>query len=350
MQSHSRKGRFVKVAENLYRYSASKSYYAVFRKKGRLIWRSLRTKDRAIANRKLKDELGKVAKTDPQQRKMILAELLAMFEERLGQYDVRTRANKRSILGAFQTTWKHGLDMPVRDITNAQLQLWLAQHRKRMTRTGFNAYVIFIRQLFDLSVAAHVIPESPAAEMKMLKPEDPIRDTPNWQQFHEIVKEIRNQHFNASAQESADIVEFMGLAGIGTAECVHLKGEHIDFKAKRIWLYRHKTDKGYAIPIFPQLKPLLDRLESIGRINTGQRLFLVRNPQKALSNACKRLNYPHFTPRALRRCFITRAIEQGIDFKTIAFWQGHQDGGILIAKTYSHLRSEHSENMAKKLA
>ena len=112
MQSHSRKGRFVKVAENLYRYSASKSYYAVFRKNGRLIWRSLRTKDREIANRKLKDELGKVAKTDPQQRKMILAELLAMFEERLGQYDVRTRANKRSILGAFQTTWKHGLDMP----------------------------------------------------------------------------------------------------------------------------------------------------------------------------------------------------------------------------------------------
>ena len=50
-----------------------------------------------------------------------------------------------------------------------------------------------------------------------------------------------------------------------------------------------------------------------------------------------------------RRCFITRAIEKGVDFKTIASWQGHRDGGVLIAKTYSHLRNEHSDNMAKKL-
>jgi len=27
--------------------------------------------------------------------------------------------------------------------------------------------------------------------------------------------------------------------------------------------------------------------------------------------------------RPLRRCFVTRAIELGIDFKTIASWQGH---------------------------
>jgi hypothetical protein len=40
----------------------------------------------------------------------------------------------------------------------------------------------------------------------------------------------------------------------------------------------------------------------------------------------------------------------GIDFKTIAAWQGHQDGGVLIAKTYSHLRNEHADKMAEKLA
>ena len=62
-----------------------------------------------------------------------------------------------------------------------------------------------------------------------------------------------------------------------------------------------------------------------------------------------RLGFSHFSPRSLRRCFMTRAIELGIDFKTIASWQGHRDGGVLIAKTYSHLRNEHSDNMAKKL-
>ncbi len=78
-------------------------------------------------------------------------------------------------------------------------------------------------------------------------------------------------------------------------------------------------------------------------------MFKVKDPKKALNGACERLNFPHYSSRALRRCFITRAIELGVDFKTIASWQGHRDGGVLIARDYSHLRNEHSDAMAKKL-
>ena len=45
--------------------------------------------------------------------------------------------------------------------------------------------------------------------------------------------------------------------------------------------------------------------------------------------------------------FITRAIEKGVDVKVIAEWQGHKDGGKLILGTYSHVRPEHSQRMAK---
>jgi hypothetical protein len=38
----------------------------------------------------------------------------------------------------------------------------------------------------------------------------------------------------------------------------------------------------------------------------------VRDPKKALDAACKRLKFPHFSPRSLRRCFITRASEKGV--------------------------------------
>lgn len=40
--------------------------------------------------------------------------------------------------------------------------------------------------------------------------------------------------------DSADLIEFMGEAGVGTAECASLRGEHIDFENNRITLYRHK--------------------------------------------------------------------------------------------------------------
>jgi site-specific recombinase XerD len=58
---------------------------------------------------------------------------------------------------------------------------------------------------------------------------------------------------------------------------------------------------------------------------------------------------PVFTQRSLRRAFITKAIELGLDFKVIAKTQGHSDGGVLVAKTYGHLREERLEAMAAKM-
>ena len=69
-----------------------------------------------------------------------------------------------------------------------------------------------------------------------------------------------------------------------------------------------------------------------------------------LGNACKRLGFPNFTHRSLRRMFITRAIELGVDVKTIAEWQGHRDGGKLILQTYSHVNPVHSNRMAQLMS
>ena len=46
---------------------------------------------------------------------------------------------------------------------------------------------------------------------------------------------------------------------------------------------------------------------------------------------------------------MSNAIEAGIDFKVIAGWVGHKDGGLLVAKTYGHLRDTHSTEMAKRM-
>src|SRR5205085_1433996 len=106
--------------------------------------------------------------------------------------------------------------------------------------------------------------------------------------------------------------------GLGQAECAGLKGENIDFDSGRITLFRAKTRTGFFIPLFPQVRPLLEKLKERGQIKLGEPVFKVRDPKKALGNACERLQFPNFSPRSLRRCFITRAVERGIDFKTIA--------------------------------
>ncbi|MGD0261488.1 MAG: tyrosine-type recombinase/integrase [Verrucomicrobiota bacterium] len=348
-KSHPRSGEFRRVAENLFRYSSSSVYYARFQSNGKDISRSLRTTDRTLAKRRLADELENASKLDVKVGKMTLEELLRLYEERLGQYAPKTIATRLSIRKIFKETWPHGLNVPVHSVNTGQLELWLASRRANFKKATYNEYARFLRHLFELALKFRVIATSPAAGLKGLRVETPIRTTPTWEQFQALVADIRAQRLSADAGDSADLVEFMGLAGVGTAECTNLMGEHIDFAAKRITLYRLKTDTGYTIPIFPQLLPFLQRLQAKGQLQQGQNIFKIRDPKKSLAAACKRLNFPHFSPRSLRRCFVTRSIEVGIDFKTIASWQGHRDGGVLIAKTYSHLRSEHSDAMAQRL-
>lgn len=76
-------------------------------------------------------------------------------------------------------------------------------------------------------------------------------------------------------------------------------------------------------------------------------MFKVRDAKKALAGACRRLELSPFSQRSLRRMFITRAIEKGVDVKVIAEWQGHRDGGKLILDTYSHVHPTHSQRMAE---
>jgi integrase len=210
--------------------------------------------------------------------------------------------------------------------------------------------VQFIRRFFASAVNDRIIIESPAAAVVQIKRETPIRDTPTWEQFHAIVADIRTQKRNADAEDSANCCEFMGLAGLGNAEMEALTWGDIDLERGRIRVYRQKTDTGFMIPIYPQLRPLIERLHGGKKRKPDEKVLTVGDIRKSLAGACQRLGYPHFTQRALRRCFITRAVELGIDFKTIAAMQGHKDGGVLIAKTYSHLRNEHLDRMAEKLA
>jgi len=189
------------------------------------------------------------------------------------------------------------------------------------------------------------LPKTPAAGLKYRKRSRPIRLTPTFEQFKAIVADIRSQRLNREAEQSGDFVEFIGLAGLGQAEVSALTRAHIDLEAGRLIVHRRKTDTGFSIPVYPQLRPLVEKLCNGKEPN--DRLFTINEARKALANACRRLSFPQFTHRSLRRMFITRAIERGIDVKVISEWQGHQDGGKLIFQAYSHVRALHSERMAR---
>jgi len=198
-----------------------------------------------------------------------------------------------------------------------------------------------------MAVRDNVICRSPTDHLRSVKLDKPIRKTPTFQEFKAIVGNIRAQPFSADSEESADFVEFIGLAGLGQAEAAALRYSDIDWERETITTFRHKTKSGFAIPLYPQLRELLCRRRALANAHPDEQVFKIRDAKKAIAHACQRLNLPRYSHRSFRRTFITRAIELGVDVKTIAEWQGHKDGGKLILSTYSHVNRSHSHRMAQ---
>jgi integrase len=338
-----------RVATGLYRSLASGVYFAHVRIHGKLFRESLHTSDRRTAERKLSDLRRAKARIDPAAGRVTLAEICSRYEETLGHLSKSSIKAKRGILRRLRTEWPKGAEQPITSIKPSDCETWLGRKAKRVGRSHYNAYLQVLRDVLALAVRDRVIAENPVSHLTYLKREQPIRQTPSWDEFRALVDDIRKQPFNADAEHSADFVEFIGLSGLGQAEAAALTWGDVDFEREQITTFRHKTRTGFTVPLFPQLRPLLERLKGAGAHSPSERVFIIKEAKKAIAGACERLRFPRYTHRSFRRMFITRAIEKGVDVKVIAEWQGHRDGGKLILQTYSHVNPIHSNRMARLL-
>jgi integrase len=343
-QMRARQHTFQKVGECLYRYSSNGVYYARFESGGKEIRRSLRTTDRASAQRALAWAKQEREQIDPAQGKLTLAELCDRYSATIQHQKPKTIERKSLIVRRIKSHWPTGRLTQVAKVKPSHVDLWISRYC--FGPHSRNLHMACIKEIFEMAVRDGIISRSPATHVRRVKPPKPIRATPSFEDFKSIVESIRSQKFNGhDAEESADFVEFLGLAGLGKAEAAALRQGDIDWKREKITTFRHKTKSGFAIPIYPQLKPLLVRRRRDDVPN--ERVFALDNAKKAIANACRRLNLPQYSHLSFRRMFITRAIERGVDVKVIAEWQGHKDGGKLILDTYSHVNRAHSHRMAQ---
>src|SRR4029453_549901 len=347
MRTHQNTSAFHKGGEFLYRYSSNGVYYARFESRGKEIRRSLRTTDRASAQRALawlKQERDEI---DPAQGKLTIAELCDRYSATVQHQKPKTIERKSLIIHRIKSHWPTGKLSQVTKVKPSHVDLWISRYR--FGPHSRNLHMACIKEIFEMAVRDGIISRSPAAHLRRVKPAKPIRATPSFEEFKAIVESIRSQKYNGhDAQESADFVEFLGLAGLGKAEAAALRQSDIDWERETITTFRHKTKSGFAIPIYPQLKPSLLRRRRDDAPN--ERVFAINRADSAIANACRRLNLARYSHISFRRMFITRAIKRGVDVKVIAEWQGHKDGGKLILDTYSHVNRAHSHRMAQLMA
>src|SRR6266480_6299610 len=343
-QTH-KSGVFRRVGECLYRNSSNGVYYARIKADGKEIRRSLRTTDRDLAKRNLKTLKEQQSQIDRSKSRITLAELCDIYLRTVQHQKPTTVEQKTLIVQRIKAQFPTGSNIQVSKIKPTDIKLWLARYT--FGAAWRNLHLACIKDIFAMAVADGMIIYSPAADLKKMKVDKPIRRTPTFEQFQQIIESIRSQEFNGhDADESADFVEFVGLAGLGQAETSALTWPDIDWQREQIITFRHKTKSGFAIPLYPQVRPLLERRHS-KRMPGVDQVFAIKNAKKAIAAACKRLKLPAYSHRSFRRMFVVRAIELGVDVKAVAQWQGHRDGGKLILDTYSHVNPAHSQRMAQ---
>jgi len=348
------RGEFRRVAEGLYQYETSGAYYARFRFKGERIFERLGT-DRTPctslpeAKRLLRDLKDRTERTDVASARKTIHAIIKEYQDVMS-FGADTQKYKKQYLEElkdfFTSTQK------VRDIKTSDVRLFLKQYDERLAPATINKVITLTRDVFQYAIDDQVIAVSPAAGIKYkdLKTTSK-RLTPSWEEFTAIVESIREQKYADTAKDSGDLIEFMGLAGLGQGECSGLRWCDINFQTGIITIIRKKTGYEFPIPIYPMVRVLLERMDGErGKDRTPTAdVFKVKNPKKALEAACNRLELPDYTARAFRRMFITRCIELGIDVQSIAKWQGHRDGGVLILKTYGSVGQKHQDEMARRL-
>lgn len=105
----------------------------------------------------------------------------------------------------------------------------------------------------------------------------------------------------------------------------------------------------------PLSKPILSLLREIKKqskseyvISDNGSAVFVRSYQRTFELLLKRLKIPHKGFHALRHTFATRALECGMDVKTLSEILGHKNATITLNR-YAHSLWEHKSEMMNKL-
>jgi len=237
------------------------------------------------------------------------------------------------------------LDRPIGAYTAQDIRDALAEARKRKLKgqTINETILRLLRNAFDLAVEDRLIPSNPVSNVKGERRQPIIRKQLTWEEANRVLEDIRDR-----APESYRQLKFMLLLGVGKAEAEGLTGGAVDWQQKQISFVRKKTREPFVVPIYPWAEEFVRELQP--RFRPGELVFNWRNPRKALITACTRCGVETMTTVSLRRTLIIHLLENGIEPRLVAKWQGHRDA-TLIHKVYGkHINAAHERAQLAKLS
>lgn len=330
------------------------------------IWRSLKTKQFSVAQAKLskfmrehhaaRENTAAVASGD-----MSFGDALAIHQRRIAANVAAKRIKPSTkhywsqVYAALLKSWPGLSSRDVRRITKTDCETWAESFARNSSPTRFNNTLAALRHVFAVAIEASAIYADPSAKLKRLRVRAKTLTLPTAAQFQQVLEEIRTAGAWCS-RDCADLVEGLAVTGARKNEAAEIEWRDLDFDAGAIVLRGDpetgtKNWKIHRAPMIPAASALFERIraERPDELLTAK-VFRVKEAQRAIDGACKRVGIPRFTHHDLRHLFATVCIESGVDAQTVAKFLNQKSGTALVERIYTHPRDEHVFAQARKVS
>lgn len=358
--------------QGLYRHRNG-TYYARSYVARKSVWRSLKTKNRECAIRDLPKILAEITLLKPtpvigQAKPKTVGELIELYLQKIhwtkkpltASYYEQLIKKARKIWPRMDPRRSPSLDqlkpLAVKE-SDAEKFIYFLKHAPTCP-TRVNNTIGAMRAIFTIGIEEGVLLKNPFAKIHKVKVSARPFDLPTNAQFKQILELIRNEGAWCS-RGCADLVEFLTYSGLRIGEATKIRWSDYKPEAKKLgfWALKKRDEQPVyrSIDLNPNMCALLEDMRANPRYFRDKKreaegfILPVRECQKALTKACQALGVKRMIHHDLRHYFATRSLECKVDVKCLSEWLGHSDGGGLVLKTYSHLRDEHSVEMAAKM-
>lgn len=311
-----------KVGECLYR-SECGSYFAVIKHLDKQHRRSLQTKDRGIAAKKLVEFRQKLNGLAPAaDHAAITFDQLAKRWLDAIEVHLKPATHYRrfgivkNLLGWFKKR-------PANKISRLDCEHWATRRSKKIRPRTFNSELETLQLVFNYGIQHGLLLDNPTAGLKRRRLDTPVMLIPTKEQFKALIAEMRRPNDPCNAGRQADTIEMAAYSGCRVGEIREMRWTDVDFEKQTVTItggeHGTKNGKVRVIPLFLPLKRLLlsfqSRLKRPPKLS--DRIVAITDTRSGLHTACRRLGLPPYHVHTFRHFFASNAIEAGVDFKVI---------------------------------
>jgi len=347
---------FHRVAENLYRLEMSGGYYALVKRGGKQFRRSLKTKDRKLAERRLaefQDQVGNLT---------ISEDARLSFDDLAKRWIETTRHTLKASSVIRREKCVKGIapffrGMTIRNVQPQHCERWVKERGTGLAPQSFAHELNTMRGIFDYSVRLGLMLSNPAKDIKRKRIMQAKITIPTREQFKNLVETIRlsdgREDSQKKAKAGADLVELLAYSGCRVSEATAIRWRDVDFEKNVLTvtggISGTKNHERRVIPMTSALRAHLLGIKAAAKPKDEDLVSGIASAKKCLETAGRKLKCPKFSHHDFRHFFATTCIEVGVDIPTVSRWLGHKDGGALAMKVYGHLRQDHSFSMIQRV-